>query len=147
MKIGFTGSRNGWTEKQQIACHDILYALLYIHGTELHHGDCVGSDHQAHKFILDTAIKIVIHPPIKVEFRAYCGRGVLVNQNNKIEWKQPKSYLARNRDIVEDTDVLVATPATDQEVGGTWYTINWARKLLRHIFIVMPDGSVQEENK
>jgi hypothetical protein len=56
----------------------------------------------------------------------------------------PKSFFARNRDIVDETDMLIATLATKKETGGTWYTINYSRKQKKHRVIVYPDGSIGE---
>jgi hypothetical protein len=57
---------------------------------------------------------------------------------------EPKSFFARNRDIVDETDMLIATPATKKETGGTWYTINYSRKQKKQRVIVYPDGSIGE---
>ena len=56
----------------------------------------------------------------------------------------PKSFFARNRDIVDETDIWIATPATKKEMGGTWYTINYSHKQKKHRVIVYPDGSIEE---
>ena len=150
MKIGFTGSRNGMTAMQRVACFGILRNLILSASgdeVELHHGDCVGSDFIVHSYALDTLpIKIVVHPPDINRFRAFSGRGILTSQHDKVVCREPKSYFTRNRDIIDETDILVATPATEEEKGGTWYTINWARKSKRHIWIIMPDGEIRRED-
>jgi hypothetical protein len=141
MKIGFTGSRLGMTSQQK----DVI-TKLEIFTTkvlEAHHGDCPGSDADFHQLIreIDQAIRIIIHPgfpaslPDDTTLRAFCEGD---------QTSEPKSFFARNRDIVDETDMLIATPATRKETGGTWYTINYSRKQKRHRMIVYPDGSIGE---
>jgi len=150
MKFGFTGTRAGMTEKQHRACISIFENYG---GKEIHHGDCVGSDYEMHQAFIYRPINIVVHPPIVDKFRAYSGGRIITmsNQGNAqyktIEFRRPKSYFARNRDIVEETDSLIAAPLTEEEKGGTWYTINYARQLKRSIFIVLPNGTFVEENE
>ncbi len=149
MKFGFTGTRAGMTEKQNKACVSIFENF---NGKEIHHGDCIGSDYEMHQSFIYQPIDIVVHPPIVDKFRAYCGGRLITMASDgtgvhkTIEFRRPKSYFARNRDIVEETDALIAAPLTEEEKGGTWYTINYARQLKRHIFIVMPNGTFVEEN-
>jgi hypothetical protein len=73
--------------------------------------------------------------PISYSLRAFCTGD---------HTSEPKSFLARNRDIVDETDMLIATPATKKETGGTWYTINYSRKQKKKRMIVYPDGSIGE---
>jgi hypothetical protein len=125
MKIGFTGLRNGMTPQQK----DIIIRLelFTTKVLEAHHGDCLGSDADFHHLIreIDPAICIIIHPgfpanhPDDTTLRAFCEGD---------HTSAPNSFLARNRDIVDETDMLIATPATKKEMGGTWYTINYSRK-------------------
>ena len=149
MKFGFTGTRIGMTEKQQEMC---LSIFRDFHGAEIHHGSCVGADYEMHQAFIFAPITIIVHPPIVTKFMAGCGgRIISMSAEGKttqkpVEYKTPKSYFARNRDIVEETDALIAAPSTEEEKGGTWYTINYARQLKRHIFIVLPNGTFVEEN-
>jgi len=41
----------------------------------------------------------------------------------------PTPYLSRNRAIVDETEMLIATPAefTEQQRSGTWSTVRYAR--------------------
>src|SRR5262245_41796084 len=54
----------------------------------------------------------------------------------------PYFYLVRNRDIVEETDLLIAAPANAVEhlQSGTWCTVRYARRSGRHS-IIRPDGT------
>ena len=153
MKYGFTGTRAGMTELQHRACVSIFQNFG---GKEIHHGDCVGSDYEMHQTFIHYPVDIVVHPAIVDKFRANCyGRVITMSPKEgtipapvySVTWRTAKSYFARNRDIVEETDRLIAAPLTKEEKGGTWYTINYARQLKRHIYIVMPDGNYTEENE
>jgi hypothetical protein len=60
---------------------------------------------------------------------------------------QRKSHFARNRDIVNECDVLIGTPPyqaiiTKETKGGTAYTVNYAAKQGKPALVVYPDGSV-----
>ena len=81
---------------------------------------------------------LVIHPPIKDEVRAFC--------EGDESW-EPKSYFARNRDIVIVSNVILATPVTEFETkGGTWYTINHAKKLKKPLYIIYPSDRIEMFN-
>ena len=58
--------------------------------------------------------------------------------------RTPRPYLSRNKDIVRETDMLIATPAEaeEQRRSGTWSTIRFARKLGKPVFVIWPDGTV-----
>jgi len=58
------------------------------------------------------------------------------------EYRNPQDYLVRNQDIVNECDVLVATPKENNEVlrSGTWATIRRATKAKKPVLIVNPDG-------
>ena len=130
MKIGFTGTRKGMSDAQKIA----LRSILLCGGlTEFHHGDCIGADDQAHDIAVDYGLEPVIHPPENPACRAF--RGAL-------QIRPEASYNARNRRIVRDSDILIATPAemVEQLRSGTWSTIRYARKSGRRVIIILPDG-------
>ena len=104
-----------------------------------HHGDCVGADEQALKLVIDAVGPwTVSHPPTDPKMRA--------NTRNAQE-RQPKPYLARNDDIVDETDHLIACPGKLHEEGrsGTWATIRHARRTGKPITIIWRDGSVKHE--
>jgi predicted Rossmann fold nucleotide-binding protein DprA/Smf involved in DNA uptake len=73
-------------------------------------------------------IKIIIHPPTDNKLRAYC---------KSDNYTQPKSYLERNKDIVNSCEQLIACPLTQEEElrSGTWATIRYARKTNKHILL------------
>lgn len=127
MKIGFTGTRNGMTEKQQ---QEVRRILEDSQPTEAHHGDCVGADEEFHQICVDLGIDTFIHPPIKPDLRAFC--------SGDVEY-EPKEYLQRNRAIVNSADVMLATPSTNKRSrGGTWYTINYSLTVEKPTRIIYP---------
>lgn len=136
-KVGFTGTRNKISREQYLALAEFLDGLGEF---ELHHGDCVGADAEAHEISTQLPCQIIIHPPIKKELRAFC--------SDAFQIRETQNYFARNRQIVLETELLVACPRlmNEEREGGTWYTINYARKLGRKIYIIWPDGSIAEEN-
>lgn len=136
MKIGMTGNRNGMSEAAVETFKKYLETSKY---TELHHGDCVGADADAHDIAIFHGIPTVGHPPEKPELRAYKDCDEL--------WPEAP-YFVRNRAIVDNVDLMFGFPGTMQETkrGGTWYTIRYAKKQLRPLIIIWPDGSTEVFN-
>ena len=130
-KIGFTGTHKGMTNEQKVT----VDWLLSKSPKELHHGDCIGADADAHEIALGNFIRIIGHPPLKSDSRAWC---------RFYEAREPRAYIDRNHDIVDETEVLIAcTDSTVEAIrSGTWSTIRYARRLGRIILIVYPDGRI-----
>lgn len=103
---------------------------------ELHHGDCIEADAEAHEIARALGWHIVGHPPTNPHKRAFCQFD---------EARPPAPYLVRNRHIVNETTALLATPRSFAEVirSGTWATIRYARKLGRPVIVIYPNGSVR----
>ena len=140
MNIGFTGTRNGMSFAQESEFKSILEGLTRTTQVlEFHHGDCVGSDALAHQIVKNNypSISIVVHPPSQDILRAYC-------QGNRIE--RPRSYLVRNRHIVDQSDILIATPKEYVNIlkSGTWATIRYAQKLSKRVIVIFPVGSTKQ---
>jgi len=139
MKIGFTGTQQGMTEAQKVT---ILELLTAVPVTEIHHGDCIGADKDFHAIVraYQPSIRIIGHPPNQVSKRAHCEFD---------ETRDPKYYLERNRHIVQESQILFATPGGfyEEQRSGTWSTIRYARKLRLPTWIVLPDGTVLAENE
>lgn len=139
MIIGFTGSRKGLTERQHQA---LTRWLRHYRPMEFHHGQCVGADETAAYIVWGMAFNepdrfsgpratIVSHPPIKTDLRSNFAVNDLVMPD--------KDYLARDRDIAEACDVLIGCPDGPRRANsGTWYTIDYAHKLLRTIHVILP---------
>jgi hypothetical protein len=134
MVIGFTGTRKGMTTAQRDAVAAVLRTL---NATVLHHGDCVGADAQANEIARALGLRVVLHPPDDGRHRAFCRAD---------EVRSPRSYLVRNHDIVNDAQVLVATPGQQSEVmrSGTWATIRYARKLGVRTVVIYPSGNMED---
>jgi hypothetical protein len=133
MRVGFTGTQQGMTDAQK---EQVLRILAEYHVDEFHHGDCIGADEEFHNIVAETFgnENIIIHPPSAQQKRAFCKGG---------KWRKPKAYLDRNFDIVDETDILIATPKEDHEVlrSGTWATIRYGRKDSGyHVYCIYPDG-------
>jgi hypothetical protein len=137
VRIGFTGTPRGMTERQRQALSCVLDELQ---ASVFHHGDCIGADAEAHDIAATMGCELVIHPAITETKRAW---------KQAAQVYEPKLYLVRNKDIVQATDVLVAAPADNVERlrSGTWSTVRFARKAGRPVWIVLPAGSVLQEGR
>lgn len=132
MIIGFTGTRNGMTEAQKETVRRLVRELQ---PTLAVHGDCVGADANFHAIVRVVApeCRIMICPGPDDSMRAFCDADMEMAR---------KTHFARNRDIVNGSDLMIGTPYQMRECnsGGTWYTINYSRKVKRETRIVWPDG-------
>jgi hypothetical protein len=137
--IGFTGTRNGMTPEQQTR---VSLLLLELGATDLHHGDCTGSDDQMDQIACELGIGVCVHPPLNPLHRAWCHTRP---HDADFLMYEPNPYLHRNRAIVDATEGLVATPKTMAETtrSGTWSTIRHALRRGVPVWIVRPDGSVK----
>ena len=119
MIIGFTGTQKGMNPSQTSQVRKLLSQLM---PDTIHHGGCIGADKEFHDMASKLKIEIVLHPPIIKDRQA-------VHDADTV-WPE-KSYLERNKDIVESSDMIIACPAQRYEVrrSGTWSTIRYARSL------------------
>jgi len=142
--IGFTGNQHGMSEIQYNVFRGIIILLNSQYDIVFHHGVCIGSDEDAHNIVMDyTNAKIQLHPPIKTN------KMFKVENNKRIKTKDPKEYLERNRDIVNASRFIFATPKTNKEKtrSGTWSTIRYNRKKNKHTYIILPKGLVVKDKK
>lgn len=117
MIIGTTGSRR---IRPESTCQAFRSYLIEHAATELHHGDCLGWDNQAHDIAVSLSIKTVAHPPSNPALRAYCRADKIM---------EPIPYLDRNNQIVLACDALFAAPDGPETLrSGTWSTVRRARK-------------------
>lgn len=133
--IGFTGTRNGCTGEQEATLKELL--IVYrSEADQFHHGDCVGADCTAHKIALELEYNVYLHPPTNPKFRAFVSGCHVV--------ESPKTYLVRNRIIVDRCFLLIATPSSSHEQlrSGTWATVRYARQQKRMVHVILPDGDV-----
>lgn len=113
--------------------------LLDLWPDEVRHGDCEGADFEwASAARAAGCREIVGHPPTNPKLRGY------FPSDRELE---PEPYLDRDRAIVLASGVVLAAPKefTEQQYGGTWYTVRFARACRRPLFIVLPDGAVRAE--
>ncbi|HET7584983.1 MAG TPA: hypothetical protein VFK13_08750 [Gemmatimonadaceae bacterium] len=132
MIIGVTGTRRGISIAQLRA-----YTMLLDQNrpAEVHHGDAVGADAELHRAARALGFRIVVHPPLGKKHRAFCEGDVV---------HRPKSREARDRDVVDASDLLFAAPAEPGVEGpntGTWYTVQYALWRGTPIVLVWPDGT------
>lgn len=142
MRLGFTGSRHEPTFEQKLFIRRNIYDA-----TELHHGCCVGSDHEAHVCAagLKTQPTIWLHPPIDEKLMVPLSD--LLTRGG-IHALGAKPYHARNRDIVDACDVLIATPDGPRRPhSGTWYTIDYAREQKVPVVVCPPDGTIDPKRR
>lgn len=137
--LGFTGTREGMQLAQFGAIRNLILGWDVL---QFNHGDCMGADGEAHYLIREALPRcnIIIHPPIDPAHRAWCEGDIEL---------VPQPYLKRDYRIVNDSDVMIATPKGMKEEGrgsGTWATIRCAKKRMRELYIVYPDGSIEVHN-
>lgn len=141
MRIGVTGTRSGMTEYQKKEVAAMLGELVptevrrFTMDTAscfLHHGDCVGVDVEVAQIAREFGYYIVCHPPEKNDLRGFF---------DSDSYELPKSYFARNRDIVDRSDFLFVVPYQMewQSNGGTWYTHDYAVKKKKPLQIFWPE--------
>lgn len=130
MKIGVTGTREGMNDRQAIAVYEYLSKLL-PGDYELHHGDCVGVDGEVAIIARSLGFKVVCHPPEKQDLRVF---------HESDEFREPFGYLRRDRNIVDETELLLVVPLqnTWQSSGGTWYTHDYAQKKKKPVVLFYP---------
>lgn len=137
-KVGVTGTRYGMNDSQ--IKNAVVHLKLFKNtDVELHHGDCIGVDKQIAKIAKYFNYKIICHPPLKREYRAFTSYD---------EIKKEFSHFQRNRNIVNYSDIILVIPLQNnhQNNGGTWYTFDYALKIKKPIILLTPDGNVKEFN-
>lgn len=139
LHVGFTGTQLGMTVKQYLALRD-LWLPRANQDVTVHLGDCIGADTEAYWLATDELNWYRVgHIPDNDSKRAFLDYD---------ELREPRPYLERNRDIVDESVRLFATPNEhrDRLRGGTWSTVRHARRLGIPIYIVLPDGTYRIEN-
>jgi len=141
ISIGFTGTREGFTGPQVKSFKDLLADLVSLHpAADFHHGDCEGADAEAHDIVraLCPAWIIHIHPGPEGD-RHRAGRA-----GDKLY--APKGHFARNRDIVNASSLVIGVSKTPHrlELGGTWYTLDFAKKSKVQTKVIWPAGDVAD---
>ena len=138
--VGFTGTQQGMTKNQKKVFRKIIQKFLDENKIEkFRHGDCLGADEDAHRVIkeISLGINIYIHPPIISTKRAFCKDYFYIHEK--------KQYLDRNHDIVNNSDILIATPKEHEQQlrSGTWATIRYAKKIGKPTVIILTRGELE----
>lgn len=147
--VGITATREGLTPPQRTFIREYLEEhcppeLISEGKVEGHHGDCVGGDEQCHEIFMGLHIPVVLHPPEDPRLRAYC--------QGAVRSEKAKPYLERNKEIVRASTILLAAPKEKYEPPvargqGTWSTIRYARQRSKPYFVVMADGTINNEKE
>ncbi len=142
VSIGFAGSKRGTTLKQRDRVREILGKLHEEYGAiKGHFGDCIGSDTEFRnlcRIFGREKVVLVSHPPKDTRWRAFCEAD---------ETREEKPFLERYRDIVNESNLLIVTPKNQSgEIlkSGTWATIRYARKKGKKVFVIRPDGKIEQ---
>jgi hypothetical protein len=147
MNVGFTGTRKGMSERQKKELEDWFeehydsYEDSPNYLAEFHHGDCEGADEAAHELAGYYFKKRVVHPPLDPKYRAYTISDMTpLYLPKEYGYRQPKEYLARNHDIVDECAILIAAPqfAFEELRSGTWATVRYARQQGKPVVILEP---------
>lgn len=140
MIIGFTGSREGMSERQKNAFLAVVStgsAVIFLHG------GCRGADVEARDIVASLAasqiVKIECHPGDEKQWEndsvwAHSPPNPYVrNHTHSID-----AYLNRNKTIAKKSDILIAAPLEMQDPGrgGTWDTIRKAKALGKPIILL-----------
>jgi hypothetical protein len=146
MNVGFTGTREGMTDAQKNMVRVLLteFRTDDLQVPDFHHGNCIGADDEALEIANELDYYTIAHPTDMPRFQ--------IDTFKSDEVRKVKQPLKRNRDIVRESDVMIATPKETMwpettRGSGTWFTIEHCRKqnVMRKCHIVWPDGKWQIE--
>ena len=145
--IGFTGTRQGMTKAQKDAFFNLLEGAR--HANVFVHGGCKGADRDAHEIARAIGdFWITVRPGAKDQWDFYAQGHQKADDLVEVPPGEQGVYLFRNRLIVADADLMIATPGGNDEEhrSGTWSTIRHTRRMHKHLIIIWPDGSLREES-
>ncbi len=131
MRVGFTGTQGGMNSVQAKNVNFILN--LVRDNLEFFHGDCVGADNQAYNFATALSAYTTARPCTILSKRAF-------TQSCRVH--EPVAPLERNHIIVDEAELMIATPKENEEVlrSGTWATIRYAKKTKTPLIVFLPNG-------
>lgn len=138
--LGITGSRDGASERQKKTLSALMSLWIRITtDPSFHHGDCEGVDDESVTLAFVFGMNLVCHPPLNEKYRSSSTTRIPYQ-----EIREPKEYMHRNRDIVNESSVLIAVPDTFSEVlrSGTWSTVRYAMRIKKLVIVIWPDGSM-----
>lgn len=143
--IGFTGTQHGMNGYQMFTVKAILQDAWARGFRFFRHGDCIGSDEQAHEIAYGLGYMVTVHPPINPNKRAWMGfedhMPFWTNPGIRILVLPAKDYIPRNHDIVDNSIEMIATPHESHEQlrSGTWATVRYARRCGKLKYLVLPN--------
>lgn len=137
--MAFTGTQNGMTSFQLDGISSLMFSVIKKHKLIVRHGLCIGADTQFHNIVKSHNGYVIGHP-CTIE-----AKQSLLECDEMMPVKLP---LDRNKDMVSESNWVLAAPATQREMvrSGTWATIREARRLKKPLTIIFPDGLIQSEN-
>jgi hypothetical protein len=126
-KVGFTGTHKGAESLQLWLLQEKLKVLKEEGFDEFHHGQCIGADQQAAMIAKELGFRVVAHPGLAKDPANLLYRSEWDGNDEVLE---AKPFIERDHDIVDATEVMLATPLTYGETvrSGTWTTVRYARK-------------------
>lgn len=126
-KAGFTGTHRGAIDSQLQELEQKLMALKEEGFGEFHHGWCIGADEQAAKIAKKLGYWVVAHPGLAADPKNLLFRS---EWDGNDEIREAKAFIKRDHDIVDETELMLATPVSREEHtrSGTWTTVRYAKK-------------------
>jgi hypothetical protein len=135
--IGITGTRRGMNDNQRAS---FTARISQADLKSFHQGCCVGVDFESCQIVRQIhrdSVRIFGHLPENKE--------LLMDPLSVCDFLYPPvSYYKRDRNIVRRVSVLYVIPLSfvPEPRSGTWYTMNFARKLNKPVVIFWPDGTI-----
>jgi hypothetical protein len=141
--VGVSGTREEMPAEQQHTFFSLIIEAIRLGATEVHHGACVGADAFVHFHMQTQLVTTHVHPPSDTAFSAM---SFLMRHNRRVD-HDPKPYAARNQDIVDASDVLIAAPRYPEKDSrskhsGTWMTVRKAADAGMLVLIAGAGGEV-----
>jgi len=138
VRLSFTGTHRGMTQAQVLSLADFI-----ARASVLVHGACVGADDEADILAVFFRVPRRAFPSTSASMRIT--NDVLESRIGSRVFIYPAAPpLVRNRDIVRQSDHLVACPAQPIEVlrSGTWATVREARRIGIPVTVITPAGDL-----
>jgi len=132
MRVGIVGSRR-WTDRRKIFDFIGLCKKEFGDTLEIVSGGCKdGADRYAKEGALKLGVKYVEFPPLHEPWNVHCPEpAYLYGQQYHVRF-----YFARNKQIAQYSDKVVAFIPTGLVSKGTNNTLDWAKKLGKpHVII------------
>jgi hypothetical protein len=141
MKIGITGTRSGMSPEQKI---QFIKLIDKLKPTSFIDGCCIGVDEETYLIVKEMGIQTIGRPGYSAltqeninEFRSVYQRDIM---------HMAQTHFARNRDIVKESDIMIAIPYELNGKGGTNYTIDYSIKMKKPLYIILRNGEIITHN-